>query len=208
MSFFSLLRRQLSVERGKDLRVCVVEKAAEFGGHTLSGAVIETRALDELIPDWKDKGAPLKQEAKEDSFVYLTRTGSIKFPIAPPQMNNHGNYIVRLGHVVRWLSTQAEEAGVELYPSISAASLLHDDSGAVQGIRTHDVGIGKDGKKKSSCQPGMDLRARLTIMAEGCRGHLTRRLEQKFNLRAESSHQTYGIGLKVKMMLLFLNRDV
>lgn len=176
--------------------MCVVEKASEIGAHTLSGAVIETRSLDELIPDWRDKGAPITQEAKEDAFLYLTKTGSFRFPVNPPQMNNHGNYIVRLGHVVKWLGEQAEQAGVEIYPSIAASHVLYDDAGAVCGIRTNDVGIGKDGKKKSGYAPGMDLRARLTIFSEGCRGHLTRQLEQKYALRSECSHQTYGIGLK------------
>ncbi len=176
--------------------MCVIEKAAELGAHTLSGAVIETRALAELFPDWKNMGSPITQEAKDDHFVFLTEKSSFRFPINPPQMNNHGNYIVRLGHVVKWLGEQAEAAGVEIYPSIAAAEVLYDDAGAVCGVRTNDVGIGKNGKKKDTYAPGMDLRAKLTIFGEGCRGHLTRTLESRFKLRSDCSPQTYGIGLK------------
>jgi len=170
--------RQLGQKFDRDLRVCVVEKAAELGAHTLSGAVIETRSLDELIPDWAEKGAPVTQKAGEDHFVYLTEKSSFRFPIAPPQMKNHGNYVVRLGHVVRWLGEQAEEAGVEIYPGIAAAEVLYDEKhGGVCGIRTNEMGRGKDGKKKPSYELGMDLRAKLTIFSEGCRGSLTRQLE-------------------------------
>merc|ERR1711991_66130 len=140
---------------GRDLRVCVVEKAAEIGAHTLSGAVIETRALDELLPNWKELDAPITQEAGEDHFVYLSETSSFRFPVNPPQMNNHGNYIVRLGHVVRWLGEQAEAAGVEIYPGIPASSVLYDEQGGVCGIRTADMGVAKDGSKKPSYEPGM-----------------------------------------------------
>lgn len=188
--------RQLSEKNGHDLRVCVVEKASEIGGHTLSGAVIETQALDELIPNWADLGAPIRQKAGQDDFVYLTEKSSFRFPITPPTMKNHGNYIVRLGHVVRWLGEQAEEAGVEIYPGIGAAEVLYNDKGAVCGVRTSEMGRGKDGEKKPSYEMGMDLRARLTIFSEGCRGHLTRTLEEKFDLRSDCEHQTYGIGLK------------
>ncbi len=188
--------KQLSQESGKDVRVCVVEKAAEVGAHTLSGAVIETRSLTELLPQWKAMGAPITQEAKEDQFVFLTERRAFRFPVNPPQMNNHGNYIVRLGHVVKWLAEQAEAAGVEVYPSIAAAEVLYGNDGSVAGVRTNDVGIGKDGKRKATFVPGMDLRARLTIFGEGCRGHLTRTLEGRFNLRAACEPQTYGIGLK------------
>ncbi len=174
----------------------LLDRSFVAGAHTLSGAVIETHALDELIPDWRDKGAPITQQAGKDVFAFLTEKRSFTFPIGPPQMNNHGNYIVRLGHVVKWLGEQAEAAGVEVYPGIAAARVLYDDKGAVAGVATHDVGIGKDGKKRDSFEPGMHLRARVTIFGEGCRGHLTRGLEAKFKLRAACEHQTYGIGLK------------
>jgi len=187
--------KQLSEADGRELSVCVIEKGSEIGAHILSGAVIETRALDELIPDWKDKGAPLNTPATDDSFLYLTETKSFKLP-TPPQMHNHGNYIVSLGNVCRWLAEQAEAAGVDIYPGFAAAEVLYDDDGRVVGVATGDMGIGRDGNPTDSHEPGVELRATYTIFAEGCRGSLTKTLQERFNLRDGVQPQTYGIGIK------------
>ena len=190
--------RQLSAETGKEISVCVLEKGSEVGAHILSGAVLEPRALDELIPDWKDKGAPLNVPVGEEKFLLLTETGSTSVPIwmLPPQTKNHGNYIVSLGNVCRWLAEQAEALGAEIYPGFAAAEVLYTDDGAVAGVATGDLGIGKDGEKKDGYEPGMELRAKYTFFAEGCRGSLTLGLEKKFGLREGVDPQTYGIGLK------------
>ncbi|HEY4042526.1 MAG TPA: NAD(P)/FAD-dependent oxidoreductase, partial [Rhodopila sp.] len=177
-----------------DIAVCLVEKGGEVGAHILSGAVVEPRALNELIPDWKEKGAPLDTPAGEDRFLFLTAKRAFKMP-TPPQMNNHGNYIVSLGNVVRWLGTQAEELGVEIYPGFAATELLQED-GRIAGIATGDMGIGKDGQPTGNFQRGMALRARYTLFAEGCRGSLSKQLMQRFNLRDGKDPQTYGIGIK------------
>jgi electron-transferring-flavoprotein dehydrogenase len=177
-----------------DMAVCLVEKAGEVGGHILSGAVLEPRALNELIPDWKEKGAPLDTPAREDRFLFLTETRSFKLP-TPPQMYNHGNYIVSLGDVVRWLGRQAEELGVEIYPGFAASELLEED-GRIVGIATGDMGVGKDGEPTGNFQRGMELRARYTLFAEGCRGSLTKQLMQRFDLREGHDPQTYAIGIK------------
>jgi electron-transferring-flavoprotein dehydrogenase len=177
-----------------DMAVCLVEKAGEIGGHILSGAVVEPRALDELIPDWKEKGAPLDTPAAEDRFLFLTETRSYKLP-TPPQMHNHGNYIVSLGNVVRWLGTQAEELGVEIYPGFAASELLEED-GRIVGIATGDMGVGKDGQPTGNFQRGMELRARYTLFAEGCRGSCSKQLMKRFNLRDGKDPQTYAIGIK------------
>jgi electron-transferring-flavoprotein dehydrogenase len=178
-----------------DATVCVVEKAGEVGAHILSGAVIETRTLDEFLPDWKERGAPLHTKATEDHFVFLTKTRAIRSPITPPQMHNQGNYIVSLGDVVRWLGTQAEGLGVEIYPGFSAAELLVED-GRVVGVATGDMGITKAGTPGPNYQPGMELRATYTLFGEGCRGSLTKQLMEKFNLREGVDPQTYGLGIK------------
>jgi electron-transferring-flavoprotein dehydrogenase len=177
-----------------DAAVCVVEKGGEIGAHILSGAVLEPRALNELIPDWKEKGAPLDTPAGEDRFLFLTKTRAFRLP-TPPQMHNHGNYIVSLGNVVRWLGQQAEALGVEIYPGFAASELLEED-GHIVGIATGDMGIGKDGRPTSNFQRGMELRARYTLFAEGCRGSLSRQLMRRFNLREGKDPQTYGIGIK------------
>jgi len=177
-----------------DASVCLVEKGSEIGAHILSGAVVEPRALNELIPDWRDKGAPLETPALEDRFLFLTETKSYKLP-TPPQMNNHGNYIVSLGNVCRWLGQQAEALGVELYPGFAAAEFLEED-GRVVGIATGDMGIGKDGQPTENFQRGMELRARYTLFAEGCRGSLSKRLIERFNLRRGHDPQTYALGIK------------
>lgn len=189
--------KQLGQEQNKELRVCVVEKAAEVGGHILSGACLEPRALNELIPDWKEKGAPLKTPVKGDYFALLTEKGRIPIPVLPGMpIHNHGNYIVRLGNFVRWLGEQAESLGVEIYPGYAASEVLFHDDGSVKGIATNDVGIAKDGSPKDNFERGMELHAKCTVFAEGCHGHLAKQLFKKFNLREGCEPQTYGIGLK------------
>ncbi len=187
--------KQLCAQFKKELSVCVIEKGSEVGAHILSGAVLEPRALIELFPDWKARGAPLNTPAKEDHFLFLTAEKSYKLP-TPPQMHNTGNYIISLGNFCRWLGKQAEELGVEIYPGFAAAEVLYDDSGAVRGVATGDMGIGKDGERTASYQPGIELHAKQTVFAEGCRGSLTKTLFAKFNLRDGVDPQTYGIGLK------------
>jgi electron-transferring-flavoprotein dehydrogenase len=177
-----------------DATVCVVEKGGEVGAHILSGAVVEPRALNELIPDWKDKGAPLETQATDDRFVFLTPSRAFRLP-TPPQMHNHGNYIVSLGDVVRWLGQQAEAAGVEVYPGFAAAEVLEED-GRVVGVATGDMGIGKDGEKTASFAPGMELRAPYTLFGEGCRGSLSKHLMHRYALRDGCGPQTYAIGVK------------
>lgn len=187
--------KQLAAAEGRELAVCVVEKGSEVGAHILSGAVIEPRALDELIPDWKEKGAPLTTPAEQDEFVFLTETGRYRLP-TPPQMNNHGNYIISLGNFCRWLGAQAEELGVEIYPGFAAAEVLYDQAGAVVGIATGDMGVNREGEKTDAFQPGVELRARQTIFAEGARGSLTKTLSQRFDLRDGADPQTFGLGIK------------
>src|SRR5450631_868576 len=177
-----------------DCAVCLVEKAGEIGGHILSGAVLEPRALNELIPNWAARGAPLETPAREDRFLWLTEANSTRLP-TPPQMHNQGNYIVSLGNFVRWLGTQAEELGVEIYPGFAAAELLEED-GRIVGIATGDMGVGRDGKPTENFQRGMELRAKYTLFAEGCRGSLTKHLIHRFNLREGHDPQTYAIGIK------------
>lgn len=189
--------KQLAAEQEKEIRVCVVEKSSEVGGHILSGAVVDPVSLNELIPDWKDRGAPLKTPVKHDKFSLLTATGRVPIPIFPGwPMDNRGNYIVRLGHLVKWLGEQAEELGVEIYPGTAAAEILFHEDGSVGGVATNDVGIAKDGSPKDVFARGMELRAKATIFAEGCRGHLTKQIMSNFGLNASSEPQTYGIGLK------------
>jgi len=177
-----------------DAAICLVEKGSEVGAHILSGACLEPRALNELIPDWQEKGAPLDTPATDDRFLFLTATRAYRLP-TPPQMHNHGNYIVSLGNVCRWLATQAEELGVEIYPGFAAAELLEED-GRIVGIATGDMGIGKDGQATETFQRGMELRARYTLFAEGCRGSLSKQLIHKFSLRDHCDPQTYAIGIK------------
>jgi electron-transferring-flavoprotein dehydrogenase len=187
--------KQLAAEAGREVSVCLLEKGSEIGAHILSGAVIETKALAELFPDWRERGAPLNTPAAEDRFLFLTEGGSFKLP-TPPQMANHGNYIVSLGNFCRWLGEQAESLGVEIYPGFAAAEVLYHEDGSVKGVATGDLGIGKDGQPGHNFQPGMELLARQTIFAEGCRGSLTRELFDKYKLRDGADPQTYGIGIK------------
>jgi electron-transferring-flavoprotein dehydrogenase len=174
--------------------ICIVEKGSEVGAHILSGAVIEPRALDELLPDWRNMDSPIKTEAKDDRFYFLTEKHAFKLP-TPPQMHNHGNYIVSLGDVVRWLATQAEGLGVEIYPGFAAAELL-EEGGRIVGIATGDMGLDKSGHPGPNHQPGMELRAPYTLFAEGCRGSLSKQLMARFDLRRGVDPQTYGLGIK------------
>ena len=187
--------KQCALSAGTELSVCVLEKGSEVGAHILSGAVFDPKALDELIPDWREQGAPLVTPAAEDRFLFLTERHAFRLP-TPPQMRNHGNYVISLGNLCRWLGAAAEALGVEVYPGFAAARVLYDASGAVAGVATGDMGIGRDGERKSTYQPGMDLLARQTLFAEGCRGSLTKTLFERFDLRADASPQTYGIGIK------------
>ncbi|GAB0118223.1 electron transfer flavoprotein-ubiquinone oxidoreductase [Acidisoma sp. 7E03] len=174
--------------------VCVVEKGSEVGAHILSGAVIEPRALEELLPDWREREAPLTTEAREDRFYFLTEESAFRLP-TPPQMHNKGNYIVSLGDVVRWLGAQAEALGVEIYPGFAAAELI-EENGQIAGIVTGDMGIDRTGKPGANFQPGMELRAPYTLFAEGCRGSLSKQLMARFRLRDGVDPQTYGLGIK------------
>ena len=187
---------QLSKKNNKELNIGIVEKGSEVGAHILSGAVLETKSLDELIPDWKSKDSPVKTEAIKDDFLLLTKNKFFKLP-TPPQMKNKGNYIISLGNFSRWLAKQAEELGVNIFPGFAASEILYDDKiNKVTGIRTGDQGIDKEGKQLENFQQGYDLFAKQTIFAEGCHGSLTKKLINKYNLRNNSNPQTYGIGLK------------
>ncbi|MBV2182813.1 MAG: electron transfer flavoprotein-ubiquinone oxidoreductase [Castellaniella sp.] len=190
--------KQLAAERGQDVSVCVLEKAAEIGAHILSGAVMDPQALNELIPDWKEKGAPLDVAVTDDRFLFLTESGARGTPgwLLPDCFKNHGNYIVRLGHVTRWLGEQAESLGVDVFPGFAAAQILYSESGAVRGVLTGDMGVARDGSHTDAYQPGMELLARYTIFAEGSRGHLGRQLIEKYRLDAGRDPQSYAIGIK------------
>ncbi len=187
--------RQIAIERGVELTVCVLEKGSEVGAHILSGAVVETRALDELLPNWEELGAPLHTPVRKDRFVFLTERRAIPF-ITPPQMHNQGNYIVSLGNLCRWLGEQAEALGVDVYAGFAASELLYDDTGAVKGVATGDMGRKKDGSKGPNFEFGMELHATQTVFAEGCRGSLTKQLFDRYDLRAGVDSQVYGIGIK------------
>lgn len=186
---------QLAQAQQRELTICILEKGSEVGAHILSGAVLEPRTLNELIPDWKEKGAPLNTAVKSDEFRYLTTAGSVKMP-TPPQLHNEGNYIISLGNFCRWLAEQAEALGVEIFPGFAAAEVLYDESGSVRGVATGDMGIGKNGEPTDNFEPGMALIGRQTIFAEGCRGSLTAELMKTFGLRDGVEPQTYGIGIK------------
>ena len=187
--------KQLSKKANSELSVCVIEKGSEVGAHIVSGAVIETIALDELIPEWKTKNSPLKTQATNDKFLYLTETKSYQLP-TPPQMHNKGNYIISLSDFTKWLAQQAEELEVEIYPGFSASEVLYDENNKVVGVATCDMGRLKDGSEGPNFERGIELRAKQTIFSEGCRGHLGKTLMEKFNLNTENSPQTYGIGIK------------
>ena len=185
--------KQLSPETS----VCVLEKGSEVGAHILSGAVMDPVAISELIPDWKAKGAPLNTPVTEDRFLFLTQTSCLKTPnfMLPGCFQNHGNYVVSLGNVTRWLGQQAEALGVEIFPGFAANEVLYQNNSVI-GVATGDLGINKKGEKTSSFQPGMELHGKYTFFAEGCRGHLGRQLEAKFALRGGADPQVYGLGIK------------
>jgi electron-transferring-flavoprotein dehydrogenase len=190
--------KQLAAQQGHEVSVCLLEKGSEVGTHILSGAVVDPIAMNELFPDWKDRGAPLETPVTEDRFMVLTETKGYRIPnwTLPPLMSNHGNYIVSLGNVCRWLGQQAEELGVEIYPGFAAAEVLYDENGAVRGVATGDMGIARSGEHKAEYQPGMELHAKYTLFGEGCRGSLAGELMQRFNLRDGVDPQVYGIGIK------------
>ncbi|MDE1543988.1 electron transfer flavoprotein-ubiquinone oxidoreductase [Dechloromonas agitata] len=190
--------KQLAEAKGRDIAVCLIEKAAEIGAHILSGAVMDPRALTELFPDWKERGAPLDTAVTEDQVIFLNESGGHMVPnsLLPDCFINHGNYIVRLGNVSKWLGEQAESLGVEIYPGFAGSEVLYDETGAVKGVATGDMGVLKDGSHGPTYQPGMELHAKYTLFAEGCRGHLGKQLEARFKLRDGVDPQTYGIGLK------------
>jgi len=190
--------KQLAAEKGSEIGVCLIEKGSEIGAHILSGAVMDPRSMNELFPDWKSLGAPLTTEVTEDRFLILNQGGSFKIPNAllPGCFQNHGNYVISLANVTRWLGQQAEGLGVEIFPGFAAAEVLYDDKGAVKGVATGNMGVGKDGQQTDNFQPGVELHAKYTFFAEGCRGHLGKQLMEKYGLNKESDPQVYGIGLK------------
>jgi electron-transferring-flavoprotein dehydrogenase len=190
--------KQLAAASSREISVCVLEKGSEVGAHILSGAVIDPRALNELLPDWRARGAPLDTPVTDDRFLVLTERNAWRIPhvLLPPLMRNDGNYIVSLGNVCRWLGQQAEALGVEIYAGFPAAEVLFDESGAVRGVATGDLGIAKDGTRKPEHQEGMELHARYTLFAEGARGSLSQELMARYNLRDGVDPQKYGIGIK------------
>ncbi|MDR6843200.1 electron transfer flavoprotein-ubiquinone oxidoreductase [Pseudoxanthomonas sacheonensis] len=189
---FAIRLKQLNPE----ISVCVIEKASTIGAHILSGAVIEPAPLDELLPGWREAPPPICVAATQDEFWYLTKTGGFKSPIVPPGMHNHGNFIVSLGALCAWLAPQAEALGVEIYPGFAAAETLHDEAGKVIGVRIGDMGVAKDGSHKPGFTAGIDIHAKVTVLAEGARGHLTKRLVKHFGLDGDSDPQGYSIGIK------------
>ncbi|MBW7837554.1 MAG: electron transfer flavoprotein-ubiquinone oxidoreductase [Sphingomonadales bacterium] len=190
--------KQLAAEKGGEVNVCVIEKGSEIGAHILSGAVIDPIALNELIPDWKEKGAPLHTPVTDNHHWVLSEKKHFDMPhvFLPPLMSNKGAYIVSLGNVCRWLAQQAEALGVEIYPGFAAAEVLYNQDGSVKGIATGDMGVAKDGSRKDGFTPGMELVAKYTLFAEGCRGSLSKGLFHKFNLRDGVDPQTFGLGVK------------
>ncbi len=190
--------KQLAAAQDREVSVCILEKASEVGAHILSGAVLEPRALNELFPDWKEMGAPLNTPVTDEKFMFLTESGGLSWPtsLLPPVLHNHGNYIISLGNLCRWLGDQAESLGVEIYPGFAAAEVLYNDAGAVRGVATGDMGITKEGEQGPNYQQGMELHAKYTFFAEGCRGSLGKELMTRFDLRADSEPQTFGLGIK------------
>ena len=195
---FAIRLKQLAAESGRDVSVCVLEKGSEPGAHILSGAIVDPRALAELFPDWKERGAPLSQAVSRDEFLFLSEGGARRTPgwLLPECFHNQGNYITSLGAVTRWLAQQAEALGVEVFAGFAAAEVLYDEAGAVRGVATGDMGIGKDGQPTAQFQRGMELHAKYTVFAEGSRGHLGRQLIAKYALDAGKDPQSYGIGIK------------
>ncbi|MFM7571300.1 MAG: NAD(P)/FAD-dependent oxidoreductase, partial [Betaproteobacteria bacterium] len=190
--------KQLAAEAGREVSVCVLEKGSEVGAHILSGAVMDPIAINELFPGWKEMGAPLNTAVTEDRFLFLSETGARRVPnwMLPDCFQNHGNYVISLGNVVRWLGQQAEALGVEIYPGFAAAEVLFNEEGSVRGVATGNLGIGRDGEPTDAFQPGMELHAKYTFFAEGARGHLGKQLIARFRLDEGRDPQSYGIGLK------------
>ncbi|QOW19462.1 electron transfer flavoprotein-ubiquinone oxidoreductase [Lysobacter ciconiae] len=190
--------RQLAASKGSEVSVCVLEKGSEPGAHILSGAIMDTRALDELLPDWKEHGAPLRQPVTRDEFLFLSESGARATPAAflPECFNNHGNYVISLGEFTRWLAGQAEELGVEIFPGFAADEVLYSDAGAVIGVATGDMGLDKNREPGPQFQRGMELHAKYTVFAEGSRGHLGRRLIERFQLDRDCDPQSFGLGIK------------
>jgi electron-transferring-flavoprotein dehydrogenase len=190
--------KQLAEKQGKELSVCVLEKGSEPGAHILSGAVMDPRAMSELFPDWKERGAPLNTAVTEDRFLFLTETSATSTPqwMLPDCFKNHGNYVISLGNVVRWLAQQAESMGIEIFPGFTAAEILYDEQCAVVGVATGNMGVDREGKPTSEFQLGMELRAKYTLFAEGARGHLGKQLVSAYRLDEGRDPQTYGIGIK------------
>src|SRR5215813_4351731 len=179
----------------KDLSVAVLEKGKEIGAHIISGAVMDPRGIDDLMPDWKERGAPVEKPVEEDHVLFLTKSRKFALPIVPPPLQNHGNYIISLNKFSRWFGEQVEQSGVDIFAGFSGADLLIEGD-AVAGVRTGDKGIDKNGKPRSNFEPGIDIRAKITILAEGSRGSLTKQLIQKFNLNRDSNPQVFAVGVK------------
>ena len=190
--------KQLATQHDHEITVCVIEKGAEIGAHILSGAVMDPKALNELDPNWKANGAPLNVPVQEDRFLFLSEHGGRRVPnlLLPECFRNHGNYVVSLGNVCRWLGKRAEETGVDIYPGFCGTEVLYDERGAVKGVATGDMGVGRDGQPTDAYQPGTELLAKYTLFAEGCRGQLGKQLEEKFNLHDRRDPQVYGLGIK------------
>lgn len=190
--------KQMAADKGLELSVCILEKGSEIGAHILSGAVVDPRALDELLPDWRTMDSPMTVPVTENHHWILTETGKTEFPhgLMPPFMNNKGCYTVSLGNLCRWLAGQAEALGVEIFPGFAAAEILWNEDGSVKGVATGDMGVARDGSKKDSWQPGLELHAKYTFFAEGVRGHLSKQLIKHFDLAKNSQPQIFGIGLK------------
>ena len=189
--------KQQAEEHGTEISVVVLEKGSEAGAHILSGAIVDPRALTELIPDWKEKGAPLNVPVTEDVFLFLGETSARRVPnfLLPPNFGNHGNYIASLANVTRWLAQQAEALGVEIFPGFAAAEVLYNEDGSVKGVATGNMGIGKDGQPTENFQLGMELHAKYTVFAEGSRGHLGKQLIARYKLDADRDPQSYSIGI-------------
>lgn len=190
--------KQLAAQKEQEISVCILEKGGELGAHILSGAVMDPQALTELIPNWKELGAPLNTPVSEDRFLFLSKDKAFKTPnfMLPGCLQNHGNYVVSLANVVRWLGQQAEALGVEVFPGFPAAEILYNDDGSVKGVATGNMGVGRDGQPTDAFQLGMELHAKYTFFAEGARGHLGRQLLEKFDLTKDKAPQTYAIGIK------------
>ena len=190
--------KQLAAEKGQEIAVCLLEKGSEVGAHILSGAVMDPRGLNELLPDWQEMGAPVTTKVTADKFLFLSEKGGRQVPnlLLPGCFQNHGNYIISLGNLCRWLAEQAEALGVEIYPGFAAAELVLDDKGAVKGVATGDMGVGRDGEQTGNYQQGIELHGKYTFFAEGCRGSLGKQLIAKYDLQAGAENSVFGIGLK------------